>query len=101
MLAIAFLFGRSRLEFNMAQRNGKATILSGKLIDQFGEEYGSVICRDVQKAKFGRSFDLNDEEDLKLFNKMGGHEDKCTDVVGKGASLAVGVIWDAVHRKSN
>lgn len=98
MLAVSYLFGRSRLEFNLAQKNGKATVLCGKLVEQFQEEYGCVICRDVQKVKFGRSFDLNDKEDLKVFMEMGGHEDKCPDVVGKGASLAVGIIWDAVHK---
>ena len=98
IMAVSQLFGRTRLEFNLEQKNGKATILCGKLIEAFNEEFGSVVCREVQEKKFGRSFDLNDKDDLKIFYEMGGHEDKCPDVVGRGAALAVGIIWDAIHR---
>ena len=37
------------------------------------------------------------EEDKRIFEEMKGHEEKCPTVVGKGASLAAGIIWDALH----
>ena len=46
---------------------------------------------------FGRELDFWNEEDQKLFEEMNGHGEKCPRVVGRGASLAAGVIWDELH----
>ena len=65
-----------------------------KLRSKFFEEFGGVVCKDVQKKIFGRSFNLLDKEDYKIFEKMGAHTDKCTDVVGKTAVWTADIILD-------
>lgn len=47
--------------------------------DRFIEEYGSIICSDIQKKIFGRSFNLLDK-------------DKCPIVVGKAAVWIVEIF---------
>ena len=54
----------------------------------------SVNCNDVQKEKFGRSYDLWDSEDNKAFNEAGAHEDKCPDVTGKAAEFTAEILLE-------
>ena len=44
---------------------------------------------------FGRSFDLRDPDDFERFEAAGAHRDRCPDVVGKAARMAVEIILDA------
>lgn len=83
ILALGCMYGRERENF--AQNIMKPYKLAKELHDKFVEEYGSCICRDVQKKIFGRSFNLWDPSEYKEFEKMGGHKDKCPEVVGKVA----------------
>lgn len=89
---IGSVFGRPVEEMSKG-RYSKAHQLSRKLLGEFKAEFGSPICGDVQKKLFGRSFDLLKQDDLKAFNEMGGHLDKCTHVCGtaaKGYSTDIG-----------
>jgi len=94
--AISFFFGRSRQEFNLAVQNTRATGPAKRLIDCFEQEFGGIRCRDCQQKMIGREFDFWKEEDQRAFEEVDGHE-KCAEVVGKGASLAAGIIWDVLH----
>ena len=98
ILIISYFFGRSRLEFNFGKENRRATDLVGKLVDEFKKEFDGVSCNDVQKKMFGRSFNNADKAELDLFLEMGGHTEKCPKVVGRGAALAAGIIWDELER---
>lgn len=95
--AISFFYGRSRQEFDLAVQNTCATEPAKRLIDRFEKEFGGIRCRDCQKKMIGREFDFWMEEDLRAFEEEEGHE-KCAEVVGKGASLAAGIIWDELHK---
>lgn len=39
---------------------------------RFVQEYGSCLCKDVQKKIFGRSFNFWDEKEKEIFEKSGG-----------------------------
>jgi hypothetical protein len=93
--AIGYFYGRSCTEFDMMVENCTATPLVKKLVDRFSGEFDGIRCRDCQKMMLGREIDFSKEEDYRFFRENGGHE-KCAHVVGKGASLAAEILWDAL-----
>jgi C_GCAxxG_C_C family probable redox protein len=90
--AISQRYGREDFP-NLGQRE-KCMTLSKKLHDRFIQEYGSVICKDVQTKIMGRSFDFWNPKEREEFDKAGGHSDKCPDVVGKAAKWTVEILID-------
>ncbi|WP_455281762.1 C-GCAxxG-C-C family (seleno)protein [[Eubacterium] cellulosolvens] len=68
--------------------------LAKKLHDRFIEEYGSVICKDVQTKIMGRSYDFWNPKEREEFDKAGGHTEKCPDVVGKAAKWTIEILMD-------
>ncbi|MFH0917230.1 MAG: C-GCAxxG-C-C family protein, partial [bacterium] len=81
MMLVSTRHGRARADFaNDSYRECFA--LSRGVFDAFVEEFGSPICADVQTKMFGRSYDMWDRNEFKAFLTDGGHEDKCTHVVG-------------------
>lgn len=77
---------------------------SGVFCNKFQGRYGSIICPDVQKSLFGRSFNLQDPSDWKAFIDAGGHTDpsKCMSVVGNAARWVLEILIEknAVQLKS-
>ena len=59
---------------------------------RYVEEYGSTECADVHMKLFGRTFDQWDEAEFAEFLRLGGHDDKCTQVVGNVARWTVEII---------
>jgi C_GCAxxG_C_C family probable redox protein len=98
IMAIGLVFGRDREGYKSRKRASRAYKAAKKLHDRFMEEFGGVICKDVQKKIFGRSFDLLDREEYRIFEEMGGHTDKCTDVVGKAAMWTADIILDELKK---
>jgi hypothetical protein len=66
--------------------------LARKLRDRFIGEYGSVTCGDIHQRIFGRQFDLLDAEQMAVFDEMGGHSDKCPEVVGRAAAWLIEIM---------
>ena len=64
------------------------------VLEQYIEELGSIICRDIQIRKFGRPYYISDPDEFAKFEEAGGHQDKCTDVVGTATRVAVKFILD-------
>ena len=95
LMAIASVTGRS--PENMADKQAVADTLAlgRKLFDKFMEEYGTVICRDIQYKIMGKSYRMYDPEDMQRFLDDGGHEDKCTDVVAKAAVWTAEILEEA------
>jgi len=58
------------------------------------EELGSIICRDIQTRFFGRPYYIADPDEFAKFEAAGGHDDKCTEVVGRATRVAVKFILD-------
>lgn len=71
---------------------GEQTI---KLCDRFREEFGSLTCRDVMKKVFGKAWNLRDAEVRAEFLQARIH-DRCGEVTGRSARLAVEVILEKV-----
>ena len=90
--AISIRYGREDFP-NLGQRE-KCMTLAKKLHDRFIEEYGSVICKDVQTKIMGRSYDFWNPKEREEFDKAGGHTDKCPDVVGNAAKWTVEILMD-------
>lgn len=57
-----------------------------RLRDMFEKEFGSYLCRDIQKSLLGRHYDLADLYEYEEFKKAGGYE-KCPMVVAKTARM--------------
>jgi len=85
-------FGRGWDKLDDRSADDKAYELTHELYQRFIERYGSCLCRGVQEAIFGRSFDLLDPGDKQAFDEAGAHEDKCTTVVGTAARWIAEVI---------
>jgi len=99
VVAIGYLFGRTRTEFDFRIRNLSIRVLIKKLHEQFSEKFGGIKCKDVQRNMFGRTFNFFDREEEKLFlgilekDKRGG----CSYPVATGTSIASGIIWDQLN----
>jgi C_GCAxxG_C_C family probable redox protein len=96
VMALSSLAGRTRDDFeDRAGASFKSFELAQLVRQRFIEEYGSVICRDIQDRVFGRPYFLMDEDDLEKFDKAGGHLDKCPEVVGKAARWTAQIMIDS------
>lgn len=92
-MVLSQLCGRERSNFADHEEIRKRSFwLTSLLIDKFTWEFGAINCRGVQTKIFGRSYDIRMEWDA--FEAAGAHVDKCTNVVGKGAQVAVQIILD-------
>jgi C_GCAxxG_C_C family probable redox protein len=95
VMVISQLLGRERSNFEDPERvRFKSFELARKFLEQYTQELGSIICRDIQLIRFGRPYYIADMSDFEKFEEAGGHVDKCTDVVGKASQLAVKLILD-------
>jgi C_GCAxxG_C_C family probable redox protein len=94
LLAISSMVGREYKDFKAGETKRRVFRYARKLNDRFVSEYGSPICRDVQKKIFGRSFNLLDPKEYEKFERAGAHVDKCPGVSGNVAKWAAEIILD-------
>lgn len=99
VMAISYLYGRDRKEFEENIPTKRATELAKKVYDRFIGEYGGCLCKEVQTKIFGRSFDLWNEEETQAFEEAGAHIDKCPGVVAKAAAWTADILWDEMQAK--
>jgi len=64
------------------------------LFYKYIEEYGTILCPQIQMKLFGRHYYFLDEDEMEKFERAGGHEDKCTNVVGKAARWTLEILID-------
>lgn len=96
VLALGLFAGRVRENFDgdRAEKD-KCYALTKRLHDRFIETYGTVICGEVHKEIFGRSFSLRILEDKPAFEEAGAHnKDKCPVVVGSAAAWVAEILVD-------
>jgi len=94
LLAISSIVGRTYKDFSEGERRRRVFQYAKKFYDRFVKEYGSPVCKNIHKKIFGRTFDLLDPKDYQEFDRMGGHDDKCTSVSGNAAKWAAEIILD-------
>ena len=97
-MAISYLFGRKKEDFDKVRKILKACILSKRLHDQFIEKYGTCRCADIQTKLMGRFFNLYDLGEMEAARKA-GMADKCSTVVGEVAKMATKIILDERERE--
>ena len=103
-MALSLLYGRSYDDMlkgyqrGKDKSEGKLAILTKKLGDKFEQEYNSLLCNDIEKKIFGRSFDKWNPAERRDKEEMGGHKDKCPSVVGKAARWVAELILDEQGR---
>ena len=97
--AISCIFGRSRTEFDFRIMDLSLRGLVRKLIDRFDEKFNGTLCRDVHMKLFGRTFDIFDKEEEKLFLQTLASDERggCAYPVASGCAMAAGIIWDELH----
>lgn len=94
LLAIGSVVGRTYEDFSKGENRRRVFQYAKKLYDKFINEYGSPLCKNVQKKIFGRSFNLLDTKDYSEFEKAGAHVDKCPSVSANAARWAAEIILE-------
>lgn len=96
LMALSCVLGRSPEHMEDLQGVSDTVVPARKLYQKFMDEYGSVLCRDIQYKIMGKSYRMYDPEDAKRFLEDGGHDDKCTNVVAKACVWVIEVLeeWE-------
>jgi len=86
ILILGLLLGRERKNFTDPEGiRFRTHQLARKFRERFIQEYGSVICRDIQNKILGRYYYLADPHEYEKFHNAGAHDIHCPEVVGKAA----------------
>ena len=93
---IGYVFGRDLKELERLDRGIFCYRVSRKMILQFEGHYGHLECSKLQESLMGRAFNLWDKEDFALFEKAGGHSDKCPSVVSWCAAQVTKLILENI-----
>jgi len=91
LLAIGAVYGRDKAHF-AGGKNKESSRIAKRLFDRFQQEFGGVLCSQVQTRLMGRSFNL--WTDMKEFEAAGGHKDKCPTVTGRSAQWVVEILLE-------
>ena len=91
--------GRTYHEFNQGKKGGLVFKYTKQLYERFVEEYHSILCCDVQKKLFGKSYNLLDRQEYETFESAGAHVDKCPGVSGNVAQWTAEIIIDNLLKK--
>ncbi|MBM4445799.1 MAG: C_GCAxxG_C_C family protein [Chloroflexi bacterium] len=98
-MAISYLFGRKKEDFNKRGKMIKSLILSKKLYDGFIEKYGVCRCADIQTRLAGRFFNFYDPAETEAAIKA-GLPDKCSTLTGEIARLTTKIILEEREREA-
>lgn len=99
LMAIACVMGRDPSHMENKQAVADTVVPCRMLYQKFMDEYGSVLCRDIQYKIMGKSYRMYDPEDMERFLADGGHDDKCTNVVAKAAVWTAEVLEECGVKK--
>ncbi|TET45730.1 MAG: C_GCAxxG_C_C family protein [Dehalococcoidia bacterium] len=96
LLVLGHLVGRERDKFDDPEGVRFTTHkLSGKLRQKFIDEYGSIICRNIQTKVLGRYYYLADPQEFEKFHNAGAHDIHCPKVVGNASKWMTEIIQEA------
>lgn len=70
----------------------KSFHLADKLQSKFEEEYGTSLCKGIQKHIMGKFYDLRIPSEKAAFLDAGGHDDKCPAVCAKAAAYVLDIL---------
>ena len=96
LIMIGYLTGRDDLE--MFPQYQRAMEFGNRLYSRFMKEFGTVGCSEIQKIKFGRTYNLqNPQEREDLHKRMAELQDGCQSVTSAGARMAAQVIIEILN----
>lgn len=91
--------GRSLRDFGKDEKDNAAI---SKLYDNFAlvkqfrqkfrEEYNTVICENIMRKLYGRSYNIEDADEFKKFDECGAHDWAETGVCGNAAYWVVEIL---------
>ncbi len=91
LLALGLSFGaKDRKAYAMQSPSLKA---GNEFFRRFTAEFGSTRCSKVVEHQFGRPYDFQNPEDMKLFMEA-AKTGKCNEVVKKAVSIAADIIME-------
>lgn len=93
LMAFGLIYGRGLERLDDWETYRESLVPSGTFCTRFEKEFGSTMCRDIQAAKFGRCFRLQDPDELREFQEAGATE-RCSEVVREGVRMAADIILD-------
>ena len=93
LMIMGLIYGRDKNHLNDWDMYRNSLVPSGKFCRIFEQEYGSTMCHDIQKVKFGKCYDLTDPEDLRAFQEADATT-HCSAVVRKAVRIAAEIILD-------
>ena len=66
------------------------------LADKYVQEYGTIICINIQRQLYGRFFYLEDEDEFRKMDEAGGHSnpEKCPRIVGNASRWTMEILVD-------
>ena len=91
LLAVGLATASKNIEDEQALSGSMAA--GFRLYRRFEKEMGATLCRDIQKARLGRYFNIADLNEYKEFREAGGYVE-CPKVVGKASRLAAEFILE-------
>jgi len=95
IMVLGCLVGRERDNFSDPEGiRFKTHQLAGKLRKKFIDEYGSIVCRNIQTKVLGRYYYLADPQEYEKFHNAGAHDIHCPEVVGKAARWMAEIIME-------
>jgi C_GCAxxG_C_C family probable redox protein len=94
-MILSQVWGRTLDEIDDPQKKRFVAYRLGQdFVKRFCSENGSLICGEIQKRKMGRSFDLLNPVDWDAFEKAGGHDRHCPEVVGSASRIVVQMLLE-------
>ena len=95
IMFIGQLLGRERDDF--ADPEGvrlQTAEMARDLRQRFIDEYGSIICRNIQTKVMGRPYYIADPIEFERFHNAGAHDIHCPEVVGLAARWAAEIVTE-------
>ena len=100
LMVFGLIYGRGKNELHDWDKYRDSLIPSGKFCKLFEKEFGSTMCFDIQKAKFGRCFHLTNQKELEEFQEADA-TNKCSSVVRKAVRFAAEIILEREEKSKN
>ena len=94
VIILSHFFGRSREEcanIGLLRRPGPFV---RRYWERIVKEYGGDTCRAVQEHLFGKAFHFLDNDEYAEYEALGGHSQKCADVVGRAGVWLAEILLD-------
>jgi C_GCAxxG_C_C family probable redox protein len=100
VMFIGSLLGRRREFFsNDDDFKNISSNLAKELYDLFVQEYGTIICNQIHKDIFGRTYNFFDPVEKQQFEDDGAHTVKCTAVVAKAAKWCAELLYPELEKR--